>query len=82
MEHFRSRTAKDSMGTYICAGVAAMFAYQFILNVGMCMGNLPVVGITLPLVSYGGSSLISCYGALALVLSVYANSNRYAFRKK
>ncbi len=75
-------TAKDSMGTYICAGVAAMFAYQFILNVGMCMGNLPVVGITLPLVSYGGSSLISCYGALALVLSVYANSNRYAFRKK
>ena len=77
-----SLTSKDSMGTYICAGVAGMFAYQFILNVGMCMGNLPVVGITLPLVSYGGSSLISCYAALALVLSVYANSNRYAFRKK
>ena len=72
-------TAKDLMGSYICVGVAAMFAYQFIMSVGMCMGNLPVVGITLPVVSYGGSSLLSSYIALTLVLSVHTNSNKYSY---
>ncbi len=73
-------TSKDYAGTYICAGVAGMLVFQFIINVGMALGLTPVVGITLPLVSYGTSSLLSTYAALALVMAVYANSKNYSYR--
>lgn len=72
--------SKDYSGTYICCGVAGMFIFQFIINIGMALGISPVVGITLPLVSYGASSLICMYGALALVMTVYANSKNYSYR--
>jgi len=72
--------SRDYSGTYICCGVAGMFIFQFIINIGMALGISPVVGITLPLVSYGASSLICMYGALALVMTVYANSKNYSYR--
>lgn len=72
--------AKDYSGSYICCGVAGMLIFQFIINIGMALGISPVVGITLPLVSYGASSLIAMYSALALVMAVYGNSNSYSYR--
>ena len=72
--------AGDYSGTYICSGVAGMFIFQFIINLGMALGVTPVVGITLPLISYGASSLIGMYVSLAFVMSVYANSNSYSYK--
>lgn len=57
-------------GRYICVGVAAMLFFHSFENMGMCMGIMPVTGIPLPFVSYGGSSLISNFAAVGMVLSV------------
>ncbi len=65
-----ARQAPDRFGTFICAGVLAMFVFQVFENVGMTMGIMPITGIPLPLVSYGGSSTLSCFIALGLVLNV------------
>ncbi len=62
--------ANDRYGTLICAGVLAMLMFQIFENAGMTMGIMPVTGITLPFVSYGGSSVIACFAAVGLVLNV------------
>ena len=64
--------AKDLYGTLVCVGVLAMFVFQIFENVGMTMGIMPVTGIPLPLMSYGGSSLIATLACLGLVANVYA----------
>ena len=56
----------------VCFGAAAALIFQVTINVGMCLGFAPVIGITLPFVSYGGSSLLSLYALLGLVSGVYA----------
>ncbi len=66
--------AKDSMGCYICVGVFAMFAFHIVVNLGMCLGVLPVVGIPLPFLSAGGTSVLINYLAIGLVLSVHTHS--------
>ncbi|MBO5454106.1 MAG: rod shape-determining protein RodA [Clostridia bacterium] len=66
-----SATAKRSGGSFICAGVAAMFIFQAFENIGMCIGIMPCTGIPLPFFSYGGSSIITSFLAVGLVLSVY-----------
>ena len=48
----------DVFGGYIAAGIAAVFAIQILVNIGMTIGIMPITGITLPFVSYGGSSLL------------------------
>jgi cell division protein FtsW len=60
--------ASDPMTRYACAGIGCWISVQLILNVGSATSVLPVVGVTLPLLSYGGSSLISIYLALGFVL--------------
>ncbi len=67
--------AVDSFGMLICSGVAIMILFQTIVNVGMNLGVLPITGITLPLVSYGGSSMVATLLSLGLVVSV-ARSRR------
>ncbi|MBE5039923.1 rod shape-determining protein RodA [Ructibacterium gallinarum] len=62
--------ARNSLGTYICTGVAAMLIFQVFENIGMCLGLFPVTGITLPFFSYGGSSLVTTMLAIGLVLNV------------
>lgn len=57
-------------GRYICVGVASMLFFHSVENMGMCMGMLPVTGIPLPFVSYGGSSVVSNFAAVGLVVSV------------
>lgn len=62
--------ARNSLGSYICTGVAAMLIFQVFENIGMCLGLFPVTGIPLPFFSYGGSSLLTNMLAIGLVLNV------------
>ena len=55
----------------VCFGIAAMMVFQVLTNVGMCIGVFPVVGLTLPFVSYGGSSLITMFLAMGLISGVH-----------
>ena len=65
-----ARRNRDNYGMFICAGVASVFIFQTLENIGMCLGLLPVIGITLPFISYGGSSIVSLYMCLGAVMSV------------
>jgi rod shape determining protein RodA len=65
----------DRFGALLCAGVASMLLFQIFQSVGMTMGMMPITGIPLPLLSYGGSSIITTFAALGLVLSV--SGHRY-----
>jgi rod shape determining protein RodA len=65
-----ARLAKDRLGAYLVLGVLASFTFQVIYNVTMSAGLAPVKGLTLPLMSYGGSSMIATLAAFGLVLNV------------
>jgi rod shape determining protein RodA len=65
-----ARVSRDFFGTLICVGVLAMLAFQMFENVGMTMGIMPVTGIPLPMMSYGGSSLITTLASIGLVANV------------
>ncbi len=71
----------DPFGRLIIVGIGAMFATQTIINVGMSLGVLPIIGLTLPFVSYGGSSLLSSYLGVGLIVSVAARPNRRLARR-
>lgn len=60
----------SAFGMLICFGVAASLAFQTFINVGMCIGITPVIGITLPFFSYGGSSIVTTYAAVGLVSGI------------
>lgn len=71
-------SAKDSLGKYICVGVFSMILFHSIANIGMVLGVMPVIGIPLPFISAGGTSIISLFCSLGLVLSVGVhNSKKY-----
>jgi rod shape determining protein RodA len=65
-----ARLAKDRLGAYLVGGIISGFAFQVIYNVSMSAGLAPVKGITLPLMSYGGSSLIASLAGFGLILNV------------
>ena len=65
-----ARLSSDFFGTLVCVGIFAMLAFQTFENVGMTLGIMPVTGIPLPFVSYGGSSLITSFACIGLVLNV------------
>lgn len=73
--------AKDLFGSLIAAGVAAMLMFQVFVNVGMTIGIMPITGITLPLMSYGGSSVISTLLAVGLLQSIYVQARASAAAK-
>jgi rod shape determining protein RodA len=62
--------ARDFFGTLVCVGVLAMFVFQIFENMGMTMGIMPVTGIPLPFMSYGGSSTVTAFACIALVANV------------
>lgn len=70
------RASSSYYGTLIAAGVVAMLVFQVIINVGMNLGLMPVTGITLPLMSYGGSSVLGTFLALGILQSIHAQSRR------
>ena len=63
-------TSRDLFGTLVCVGVLCMFVFQIFENMGMTMGIMPITGIPLPFVSYGGSSIVAAFAGLGLVLNV------------
>ncbi|MDR1805329.1 MAG: FtsW/RodA/SpoVE family cell cycle protein [Clostridium sp.] len=68
------RKSRDETGKLICAGVALMVGVQAIINIGMCLKFLPCIGITLPFISAGGSSNLSVWLGIGLVMSVFRHS--------
>lgn len=65
-----SRRARSHMSCYIAMGVAGMIMVQTLLNVGMCLFVMPVIGLTLPFISYGGSSTLTLFAAMGIVSSI------------
>ena len=76
---YDAKIALDPLGAYICYGVFAMFFFQCIINIGMCVSVLPVIGITLPLLSAGGTSIAITYLGIGLLLSVHVHRRRNLF---
>lgn len=64
--------SQDYMRRLVCFGTASALIFQLISNVGMCIGVTPVIGLTLPFISYGGSSIVTLYAMLGLVSGVHA----------
>ena len=63
-------TARDSFGTMIAGGIVVMFFFQILVNIGMTMGIMPITGVPLPFMSYGGSSLIVNFFSVGLLLNI------------
>ena len=74
-----AKTAKDDSGSYIAMGIAGVFFFHMIENIGMTMGLLPITGIPLPFVSYGGSSLLSNFIMLGLLLNISGRRQKAIF---
>lgn len=74
-----AKTAKDNVGSYIAIGVAGILCFHMVENIGMTMGLLPITGVPLPFVSYGGSSLLTNFICLGLVINVSARRQRAIF---
>jgi rod shape determining protein RodA len=73
--------AKNLYGALIAGGVAAMLMFQIFVNVGMTIGIMPITGVTLPLLSYGGSSVIVVFLALGLLQSIHVQAREMAATK-
>jgi rod shape determining protein RodA len=73
--------AKDLFGSLVAGGVAAMLMFQVFVNVGMTIGIMPITGVTLPLMSYGGSSVITTLLAVGLLQSIYVQARASAALK-
>ncbi len=63
--------AKDSFGSYLASGIAAIFFWQVTINIGMVLGLMPVVGIPLPLFSYGGTSMLTSLVLISILLNIH-----------
>lgn len=63
------------MNRQICIGIGSMLIWQVIINVGMCIGVTPVIGLTLPFFSYGGSSIVSTFASMGIISSIYMHPN-------
>ncbi len=78
---FTGVRSEDLLGTYICTGIAGAVLAQIFINVGMNLRVLPVIGITLPFYSAGGSSVTMLYISVGIVLSVYIHNKKSLFDK-
>jgi rod shape determining protein RodA len=76
------RISTSYYGIMIAGGIVAMLAFQVIVNVGMNLGVMPVTGITLPLISYGGSSVLGTFLALGLLQSIHAQARSNSFKSR
>ena len=72
--------SNNSLGLLVCTGVAAMLIAQTFENIGMCLGILPVIGVTLPFFSYGGSSLVACFASMGIVSGIKMRPKPVRFR--
>ncbi len=74
-----AQRSRDPFGKILSVGVTAMIAWQVLINIGMVMGLMPVVGVTLPFISYGGSSIITMMAGVGLLLNV--SMRRFMFEQ-
>ena len=65
-----AQIASDIPGTFIISGIVAVLVFQIAVNIGMVVGLMPVTGIPLPLLSYGGSSVLFTFIALGIVMNI------------
>ncbi|MDR1522538.1 MAG: rod shape-determining protein RodA [Endomicrobium sp.] len=72
-----AKESRDRYGSLIAIGIATMFAFYVVINIGMVMGMMPVTGMPLPLLSYGGSSILSSLCAIGVLCSI--NMRRYMY---
>jgi len=72
---------RDTVGRLICAGIAAVILCQTLINLWMCLAMFPVIGITLPFVSAGGSSMLALYMMMGLAHSVSAQEKKLGFSR-
>ena len=74
-----AKTAKDNIGSYIAIGIGGIFFFHMAENIGMTIGLLPITGVPLPFVSYGGSSLITNFICIGLLLNISSRRQRSIF---
>lgn len=74
-----AKTAKDDLGSYIAIGIVGILMFHMIENIGMTMGLLPITGVPLPFVSYGGSSLITNFICIGLLLNISGRRKKTIF---
>lgn len=74
-----AKTAKDDLGSYIAMGIAGIFLFHMIENIGMTIGLLPITGVPLPFVSYGGSSLLTNFILVGLLLNISGRRQKAIF---
>ena len=74
-----AKTAKDNLGSYIAMGIAGIFLFHMTENIGMTIGLLPITGVPLPFVSYGGSSLLSNLIMIAILLNISGRRQKAIF---
>lgn len=74
-----AKTAKDDLGSYIAMGICGIFIFHMLENIGMTIGLLPITGVPLPFVSYGGSSLVTNFICIGLLLNISARRQKTIF---
>lgn len=74
-----AKTAKDNLGSYIAIGIAGILFFHMAENIGMTIGLLPITGVPLPFVSYGGSSLITNFMCIGLLLNISSRRQKSIF---
>ena len=74
-----AKISQDSFGSYICVGLAGMLLFQVLVNIGMNIGIMPVTGIPLPFLSYGGTAILTYFLGLGIAQSVVIRSKRLTF---
>ena len=74
-----AKTAKDDLGAYIAIGITGIFLFHMVENIGMTMGLLPITGVPLPFVSYGGSSLLTNLILVGLLLNISGRRKKTLF---
>ncbi len=76
-----AKTAKDEVGSLIATGITGIFLFHMLENIGMVMGLLPITGVPLPFISYGGSSLITNFLCIGLLLNISSKRQKTIFVK-
>lgn len=74
-----AKTAKNDLGSYIAIGIAGIFFFHMLENIGMTMGLLPITGVPLPFVSYGGSSMLTNFMCIAMLLNISGRRQKTIF---
>jgi len=74
-----AKTAKDNVGSYTAIGIAGVFVFYMVENIGMTMGLLPITGVPLPFVSYGGSALLTNFILIGIILNISGRRQKAIF---